>query len=137
MTFTFDAEKARKRTPAPANPAKAANPSVDSDPASKQISGISNISGTTPPDPEAFDWGYTAADLVEMDRLIRQLAELEGWSEEELAAKLDELGRMAPINVPDALKRHQAANAAALAPWPNPPKERAVVRLCLLTGVRK
>ena len=133
MTFSFEP---RKRDRMPANPAKSANPTN----IPEQISGISNISGSTDAlakDADPHGHGYTQADLTEMDRLLRQLAELEGWTPEELADMLDQRRRMAPVNVPKALKQLGEANAAALAPWPNPPKERAKVVLCVITGGRK
>lgn len=76
---------------------------------------------------------YTLADLAEMDRLIRQLAMLEGWDSSELDARLSERRRMAPANVVEALQALRAAARAALAPWPERPAERATIALCRLT----
>ena len=125
MTFTFDAAKARKRTPTPANPAKAANPEPS-------ISKISEISSDATADPHGC--GYSQADLQEMDRLLRQLAELEGWTPAELQEMLDQRRRMAPARVSEALKQLQDANDAAIAPWPDAPRQRAKVFLCVITG---
>lgn len=91
----------------------------------------------TPPqdrdrDGTPYDWGYTVDDLKEMDRLLRELAKLEGWSDEELADLTDQLGRMAPANVPAALAAIRKAHADSLAPWPTPPAKRSKIVLCRL-----
>jgi hypothetical protein len=133
MTFVFDVDeatrKAGKETPTTANPAKAANPVRNVE----RISNISNIS--KPSDPEG--WDYELADLKEMDRLLCELAELEGWTDEELADLLNERRRMAPANVRSMLEAVRKAHAMALAPWPESPKERSSIVLCPLTTKRR
>lgn len=100
---------------------------------------VSNVS--TPPapfpqsgrtDPAVDDEDYGPADLVKMDDLLRQLAELEGWPVERLTACLDERRRMAPVNVMPTLRGLQAAVRDALAIWPNKPTWRANIQLCRL-----
>lgn len=78
---------------------------------------------------------YSPDDLEEMDRLLRELAVLEGWSAQELSNLLDERQRMAPANVKAMLLAVRAARRAALAPWPNPPTKRSCIRLCKLTVI--
>jgi hypothetical protein len=78
---------------------------------------------------------YTQTDIQEMDKLLRELAKLEGWSEAELVAKLDQRRRMAPVNVRPVLQEIRAAHRAALAVWPNQP-HRSDIRLCNLDHVR-
>jgi hypothetical protein len=85
--------------------------------------------------PEA--WDYELADLKEMDRLLKELADLEGWTDAELADLLDERRRMAPANVRSMLEAVRKAHAMALAPWPEPPKERSNIVLCPLTTKRR
>ena len=77
---------------------------------------------------------YTAADLSEMDGLLRQLAELEDWSPDELADALDQRRRMAPIRVPEALGQLRESVNRSLAPWPGKPAERSRIVLCRLTA---
>lgn len=89
-----------------------------------------------PTAPDGFSWGYTLADLKEMDRLLRELAKLEGWNDDELADLIDQLGRMAPANVPAALAAIRKAHADSLAPWPTPPAKRSKIVLCRLTPGR-
>jgi hypothetical protein len=121
--FTFDVKKARNRQAEAANPAKPANPSTPKAP-------ISSISRSD--DPNGL--GYTLADLKEMDKLLRELAQLEGWTLAELEEMLDRRRRMAPARVPQALKDLRAGSKAALAPWPEKPARRAVVVLTVLEG---
>lgn len=78
---------------------------------------------------------YTLADLEEMDRLLKQLADMEGWSADELADKLDQRKRMAPVNVMPVLREIRAAHKAAMAVWPEKPKQRSNLRLCKLEAV--
>lgn len=85
--------------------------------------------------PEA--WDYELADLKEMDRLLKELADLEGWTDAELADLLDERRRMAPANVRSMLEAVRKAHAMALAPWPDSPKERSSIVLCPLTTKRR
>lgn len=80
----------------------------------------------------ALSWGYTPADLKEMDKLLRELAHMEGWSDQELDARLSERQRMAPVNVPKTLGALRLAVRAELAQWPEKPANRAVVVLCEL-----
>jgi hypothetical protein len=56
---------------------------------------------------------YTLADIAEMDALLHKLAAIEGWSDTELADKLDQRRRMAPIKVPAALRLLRAGVAKA------------------------
>lgn len=72
---------------------------------------------------------YTRADLEEIDRLLRELARLEKWSSEELADKLDQRRRMAPVNVIPALRWLTRVVAE-----PEPRKKRPF-RLCKLEVV--
>jgi len=81
------------------------------------------------------DDAYTLADLQEMDRLLRDLAQLEGWSNAELQDLLDQRQRMAPANVPAMLQTLRLARGAALAPWPDQPAKRSRIRLCFLTPI--
>jgi hypothetical protein len=133
MTFKFDyqpdADRQAKRSPTPANPAKAANP----DRISERISNISKVSNSNPLDPKG--WGYTPADLKKMDALLRELAELEGWTPAELEEMLDRRRRMAPARVPEVLQTLQASRDAQLANWPAQPKERARFALTTLTVI--
>jgi hypothetical protein len=80
---------------------------------------------------------YTDRDLAEMDRLIRELAQLEGWENDELEQMLDERRRMAPCNVRKALAALRIATREALAPWPNRPAKRARVTLCEMVSKRR
>ena len=80
---------------------------------------------------------YTLVDLEEMDRLLRELAELEGWTKVELADRLDQRRRMAPINVPTALRLLRAGARDALAVWPEKPAKRVPVVLCVIDGGKK
>lgn len=128
MAFSFDTKTAPKRQSASANPAKAANPA----PAEQPISGISNISKAVAPEQA---WGYTPADLAEMDKKLRELAELESWSASELDGLLDELRRMAPANVPAALAAIRRAHKASLGVWPKAPRERSRFTLCKLVVI--
>jgi hypothetical protein len=132
MTFTFDPDKALAKRPLTvANPAKAANPTPQSEP----ISRISNISSGVVVDPTA--WDYTVVELQEMDRLLLELAELEQWDADELHVLLDERRRMAPVNVRKALAALRLAHGEAMAPWPEPPARRARITLCELTSRRR
>jgi hypothetical protein len=49
------------------------------------------------------EWGYSLADLAEMDRLIHRLCDLEGFPDEIRARMLDARRRMAPAIVPAEL----------------------------------
>lgn len=69
-------------------------------------------------------------ELAELTKLIRELASLEGWTEQELAARLWERAHMAPANVRRALAALRIARDAALACWPTPPTNRAQFTLC-------
>ena len=126
MTFTFDPKAVAKREPASANPAKPANPAAAKPSRTAQISGISSFSISKP---RVAEDDYTLADLDEMDRLLRELARMEGWSDEELTGKMDERQRMAPVNVIPVLNEIREAHKAALAIWPQKAK-RSDIRLC-------
>lgn len=128
MTFTFDAKTA-KRTPTPANPAKAANP----DRIPERISTISKVSKAAPADRRGL--GYTQDDLKQMDQLLRELAELEGWTPAELEEMLDKRRRMAPARVPEVLNTLQSARDAQLACWPESPAKRSRFSLTTLTVI--
>ena len=78
---------------------------------------------------------YTAADLAEIDKLLRELASLEAWTDVELAEKLSQRKRMAPVNVIPVLREIREIHKAALAVWPNQPAKRADIRLCKLDHV--
>ena len=132
MTFTFDTKSAAKRQAANANPANPANPAPAKPARKAQISGISSFSISKAPVTQA---DYTLADLQEIDRLLRELAQMEGWSDAELADRLDQRQRMAPVNVLPVLQEIRAAHKVALAGWPEPPKERSNIRLCKLNHV--
>jgi hypothetical protein len=86
-----------------------------------------------PPDPHG--WGYTPADLKKMDSLLRELAELEGWTPAELEEMLDRRRRMAPARVPEVLKTLQAARDTGLATWPQAPAKRSRFSLTTLTVI--
>ena len=55
---------------------------------------------------------YSAADIAEVDRLLNELARLERWTPEELAAKQAERARMALAMVHSALTQLRTACAA-------------------------
>jgi hypothetical protein len=76
---------------------------------------------------------YTPADLDEMDRLLREIARLDHWPPSRLERMLDERRRMAPINVPAALRLLRAEFAKA-ALDPEKPTKRAPVVLCVIKG---
>ena len=97
------------------------------------VATVAAISGSQSQGP-AVSWDYSAADLSEMDGLIRQLAELEDWSPDELADALDQRRRMAPIRVPEALGQLRESVKRSLAPWPGKPAERSRIVLCRLTA---
>jgi hypothetical protein len=78
---------------------------------------------------------YTNADLAEMDKLLGEICELEGRSDDELAKLLDQRSRMAPVNVLNALAALRIARERALAPWPERPATRARITLCELTPI--
>lgn len=80
---------------------------------------------------------YTRADLTELDRLLLEMAEIEGWTPAELGDLQDERRRMAPCNVRKALAALRIARDGALAPWPEKPAKRAQITLCELTSRRK
>jgi hypothetical protein len=129
MTFAFDTKGAAKRQSASANPAKAANPSPQDQANQQPISGISSFSSSKGRDQA---WDYTPADLAEMDKKLRELAELESWSASELDGLLDELRRMAPCNVRAALVAIRKAHESSLGVWPKPPATRSRFTLCRL-----
>jgi hypothetical protein len=100
------------------------------------VSSVSSPPATFPPkqgDPHG--WGYTQDDLKKMDRLLRELAEIEGWTADELEEMLDKRRRMAPARVPEVLKELEVARDNQLAPWPKSPKKRAEIRLTTLTVI--
>jgi hypothetical protein len=78
---------------------------------------------------------YTTADLAEMDKLLREICELEGRSDDELDELLGQRSRMAPVNVLNALAALRIARERALAPWPERPTTRARITLCELTPI--
>jgi hypothetical protein len=82
---------------------------------------------SSPPDEDC-----TPEDLEKLDDLLRQLAKLEGWPPEALAARLEQRRRMAPVNVMPSLRALQKAVEDALAMWPDPPSWPADTRLCRL-----
>jgi hypothetical protein len=84
-----------------------------------------------PEEPE--EENYTLADLAEMDALLHKLAAIEGWSDTELADKLDQRRRMAPTNVPAALRLLRAGVAKAALDTEKPTKRVPVV-LCVIKG---
>ena len=73
--------------------------------------------------------GYTAEDLKDFDRLLRELAECEDWPEDELQRALADRKRMAPVRVPGALQELRKAHRAALAVWPDTPATRTRIEL--------
>lgn len=77
---------------------------------------------------------YTSADLEEMDRLISQLGQLEGWTEAELSEALDHRQRMAPCRVLLVLRQLREWVATRLARWPEQPEQRAPIKLFELCG---
>lgn len=89
----------------------------------------------TPKQGEPKGWGYTPTDLKKMDALLRELAELEGWTPAELEEMLDKRRRMAPARVPEVLKTLQASRDAQLASWPAQPEKRARFALTTLTVI--
>ena len=78
---------------------------------------------------------YTLVDLSEMDRLLHELARREGWTDADLAEKLDQRRRMAPVNVPAALAMLRAGVKAASGQ--EKPARRVPVVLCLISGGKK
>jgi hypothetical protein len=92
---------------------------------------------TPPPTFSRKERDYSTSDLAEMDRLIRELAQLEGWENDELEQMLDERRRMAPCNVRKALAALRIATREALAPWPDRPANRARITLCELASRRR
>jgi hypothetical protein len=78
---------------------------------------------------------YTTADLAEISKLLREICEIEGRSDGELAELLDEAWRMAPVNVLKALAALRISRDEALKPWPERPTTRAVISLCELTPI--
>lgn len=84
---------------------------------------------------ESQDEEYTLADLAEMDKLLRELAELEGWTKAELEEQIDESRRMAPANVQAALRAIRSAHRMALGGWPEKPAKRSRIILCRLTVI--
>lgn len=83
---------------------------------------------------DPYGWGYNAQTLREIDALIRELGDLEGWTDAEIEAKLAERQRMAPRRVPGALEHLKTRTAEALKPWPNRPAKRSSVALCVIDG---
>lgn len=77
---------------------------------------------------------YTASDLAEIDRLIHQLAEIEGWSPADLEDALDQRRRMAPVRVLEALRELREAVKRSLDPWPEKPAKRSRIVLCRLAS---
>jgi hypothetical protein len=77
---------------------------------------------------------YGPEDLAEMDRLLHELARLEGWSAAELADTLDQRRRMAPVNVAAALRLLRARAKAARDTKPDKPTRRVPVTLCVIQG---
>jgi len=75
--------------------------------------------------------GYTQADLEEMDKLMRELAECEDWPEDALRKALADRKRMAPVRVPGALQAIRKAHRAAVAVWPGSPATRTEIVLCI------
>lgn len=90
---------------------------------------VSSVSARPPVFSHKEGGDYTKADLAEMDRLLRELAKLESWPEGELADKLDQRRRMAPVNVIPALRWLRRVVAE-----PEPRKKRPF-RLCKLEVV--
>lgn len=81
-------------------------------------------------------WDYTIDDLKELRRLIRELGQLERWTDEELADAIDQSNRMAPVNVATVLRQLREWTKAALAPWPEKPTTRAPLKLCRLVVIQ-
>jgi hypothetical protein len=102
-----------------------------------EIARAAQTTPSTSPPRAPTTWDYTVVELQEMDRLLRQLAELEGWSAAQLEMMLDERRRMAPVNVRKALAALRLAHGEAMAPWPEPPARRARITLCELTSRRR
>ncbi len=97
------------------------------------------IVAVVPEEPEIFyadGLGYTLADLQEMGSLIRQLAEIEQWTEEEKAEALDGSHRMAPVRVPEVLQQLRQWVRAGLAGWPEKPAKRSRIVFCRLTVIK-
>jgi hypothetical protein len=87
-------------------------------------------SSITPEEPE--EETYTLADLAEMDRLLHEIARLEGWSAAELADKIDQRTRMAPIKVQPALRLLRASAKGETEP--DKRTKRVPVVLCVIAG---
>ena len=79
---------------------------------------------------------YTKEDLEDIDRLLSELAKMEAWSQDELADRLYQRERRAPVNVIPVLREIREAYKAALAVWPNQPAPRSNIRICKLDHVR-
>jgi hypothetical protein len=86
----------------------------------------------TPEEPE--EETYTLADLADMDRLLHEIARLEGWSAAELADRLDQRRRMASVNVLTALRLLRAGANGAGDTKPDKPTKRVPVALCVIAG---
>lgn len=78
---------------------------------------------------------YTTADLTEMDKLLKEICELEDRSDKELAELRDQRSRMAPANVLKALDALRIARDEAMKTWPDAPATRARIVLCDLTPI--
>ena len=92
---------------------------------------VGSVSSRPAPIP-ADDGDPTDEELNEMDRLIVELSDMEGWPKEELQRVRDERSRMALANVRKALRRLRLSHRNALAIWPTPPQKRSRVVLCEL-----
>lgn len=95
---------------------------------------VGSVSTPTPRISRSQAKDYTPADLVEMDRLLRELAQLEGWSPALLDEALACRQRMAPARVLEVLAQLRKWTAAALAPWPESPPERPKIVLTVFDG---
>lgn len=92
-------------------------------------------------DPEAVsskepDWGYGPKEIAEFWKLLKDLGDLEEWSDAERLEIEDEFQRMSPARFPAALAALRTACKDALKPWPEAPKTRATLRFCALTKRR-
>jgi hypothetical protein len=99
------------------------------------VSSVSSPPAAVRPNRADSGWGYTPADLKKMDALLRELAELEGWTPAELEEMLDKRRRMAPARVPEVLKTLQAARDTQLSTWPQAPAKRSSFSLTTLTVI--
>ena len=103
-----------------------------------QPSYVSSVSSNPAPiSSKREPWDYELSDLAEIDQRLKELAQLEGWTDQELNARIWERQHMATVNVKKALHALRIAVQEALAPWPSPPAKRAQITLCELVKLPK